>query len=247
VPISTRCRCPTGRCSARGGSRVSYEPFGDSPRLWSRPAGAVRLSCNYCPYIVVENAVRARRPEKVVTKSPRAWPGMAFDRSSFRDPLFGLDRSRTLELAARLARLKRPVQFSIESRLDLLREDTLRALRSAGLTSITFGIETPDEATLRRYRRAPVRDDRQRDFIELCRRLAIRTVAGFMIGFPGRHRRADRIGAALRAGAEPHFANFKRRDSLPGHGVFCPGEARDRRFRLLAVQRLQSGAEIPGI
>ena len=62
-----------------------------------------------------------------------------------------------------------------------MREETLRELKDAGLTSITIGIETPDEATLKRYSRVAINDDRQRDFIELCRRLQIRTVAGFMI------------------------------------------------------------------
>jgi uncharacterized radical SAM superfamily protein len=200
--------------------RVSYD-FWRFPTALVQSSRGCTLSCNYCPYIVVENAVRARRPENVVAEIEQGIARHGFRSFKFRDPLFGLDRSRTLELAARLARLSRPVQFSIESRIDLLREETLRGLRAAGLTSITFGIETPDEATLRRYRRAPVRDDRQRDFIELCRRLGIRTVAGFMIGFPDDTQ--EQIESVLRyaRGLNPTFANFNVVTPYPGTEFFA--------------------------
>ena len=42
-------------------------------------------------------------------------------------------------------------------------------LKRVGLTSITVGIETPNEETLRNYKRAPIKDDRQREFVVLCR------------------------------------------------------------------------------
>jgi radical SAM superfamily enzyme YgiQ (UPF0313 family) len=200
--------------------RVSYD-FWQFPTAFVQSSRGCSLSCNYCPYIVVEKAVRARQPENVVAEIAQGAERYGFRSFKFRDPLFGLDRPGTLELAARLSRLTRPVQFSIESRIDLLREDTLRDLRAAGLTSITFGIETPDEATLRRYRRAPIRDDRQRDFIELCRRLGIRTVAGFMIGFPDDT--AEQVESVLRyaRGLNPTFANFNVVTPYPGTEFFA--------------------------
>ena len=194
-PISTRCRCPTGRCSGPG-SFAFRTTFRDFPRRWCKPSRGCTLSCNYCPYIVIEKSHPLPPAGKGRGRNRRRVRRHGFRSFKFRDPLFGVDRRARSSLADRLGRLPQDVQFSIESRIDLLREDTLRALAQAGLTSITFGIETPDEATLRRYRRAPIRDDRQRDFIELCRRLGIRTVAGFMIGFP--EDTAERIEAVLR-------------------------------------------------
>ena len=79
-----------------------------------------------------------------------------------------------------------------------------------------MGIETPSEETLRRYHRAPIRDDRQRDFILLCRSLGIRTVAGFMIGFPDDTE--ESILAVLRyaKALSPTFANFNIVTPYPG-------------------------------
>ncbi len=200
--------------------RVSYD-FSRFPTGLVQSSRGCTLACNYCPYIVVENKVRQRSPERVVAEIAAGAERYGFRSFKFRDPLFGVDRAATQELAGRLARLRRPIQFSIESRIDVLREDTLRTLRAAGLTSITFGIETPDEARLRRYRRAPIRDDRQRQFIELCRRLGIRTVAGFMLGFPDDT--AEQIEGVLDYARtlNPTFANFNIVTPYPGTEFFA--------------------------
>jgi len=108
------------------------------------------------------------------------------------------------------------VQFSIESRIDLLPAETLRALARVGLTSVTVGIERPDADVLRSHNRVPIADDRQREFIELCRGLGIRTVAGFMLGFPDDTR--EQIHAVWRYAGwlNPTFANFNLVTPYPG-------------------------------
>ena len=153
------------------------------------------MKCNYCPYIVLDNSTRVRSPEAVVEEMRQGIRRWGFRSFKFRDPLFGLHRKQVFELAERIGRLPRKIQFSIETRIDLLPAETLRLLRGVGLTSITVGMETPDGDTLRRHHRPLIADDRQREFILLCRSLGIRTVAGFLIGFPRRHRGVDPAGA----------------------------------------------------
>jgi radical SAM superfamily enzyme YgiQ (UPF0313 family) len=85
-----------------------------------------------------------------------------------------------------------------------------------GLTSITVGIETPSEETLKRYHRAPIRDDKQRDFILLCRALGIRTVAGFMVGFPEDTEKSILSVLRYAKAVNPTFANFNVVTPYPG-------------------------------
>jgi anaerobic magnesium-protoporphyrin IX monomethyl ester cyclase len=199
--------------------RVAYD-------FWKFPTGYIQQSrgctftCNYCPYIVVENATRFRSPESVADELDHGMRTYGFRSFKFRDPLFGLDRKRVMELADRIGHLSRPIQFSIEGRIDLLREETLRTLKRVGLASVTVGIETPDEETLRTYKRAPIRDDKQREFVALCRSLGVRTVAGFMIGFP--HDTARSIHAVLRYAKQvnPTYANFNIVTPYPGTEFF---------------------------
>jgi radical SAM superfamily enzyme YgiQ (UPF0313 family) len=96
----------------------------------------------------------------------------------------------------------------------------LRVLRRVGLSSVTVGIETPDEQTLRRYRRSPVADDRQREFVAACRRLGIRTVAGFMIGFPEDTPASIQRVRQYAKLVNPTFANFNIVTPYPGTDFF---------------------------
>jgi len=130
------------------------------------------------------------------------------------------------ELIELIGRLPRKIQFSIETRIDLMRPELLRALRRVGLNSITVGIETPANETLRQYSRAPVREDRQREFVDTCRGLGIRTVAGFMIGFPDDDEQAVRRVLGYSLTVNPTFANYNIVTPYPGTQFF--EEMKDR-------------------
>lgn len=209
--------------------RIAYD-FWKFPTALVQQSRGCTFTCNYCPYIVVENATRFRDPQNIVAEMREGMQRHGFRSFKFRDPLFGLDRQRALDLAERIGKLPRKIQFSIESRIDLLRPETLVALKAAGLTSITVGIETPDEATLKHYKRAPIKDDRQREFVALCRGLGIRTVAGFMIGFP--EDTVKSIYATLRYAKQvnPTWANFNIVTPYPGTEFFEQVQAQIANF-----------------
>jgi radical SAM superfamily enzyme YgiQ (UPF0313 family) len=168
---------------AAGRFRVASE-------FWKFPTALVEQSrgccfqCEYCPYTIRQTAVRFRSPQSVVQEIRLDQERYGFRSFKFRDPLFGQSRGRLYQLAELLGRLPQKIQFSIETRIDLLRPEMLRVLKRVGLTSVRVGIETPDQQTQVRYGRVPVDDARQRDFIALCRGMGLRTVAGFLLGFP---------------------------------------------------------------
>ncbi len=199
--------------------RIGYD-------FWKFPTALVQASrgctfkCNYCPYIILENATRFRNPGAVAEEIRYGIRRWGFQSFKFRDPLFGLNRKLVFQLAEHLGRLPRKIQFSIETRIDLMRPEILRLLKRVGLTSITVGIETPDDATLRRYRRAPIKDDRQQEFVALCRSMGIRTVAGFMIGFPDDTEQSIRNVLHYAQFVNPSMANFNIVTPYPGTEFF---------------------------
>jgi len=207
-------------------SPFNYRAFRVKYDFWKFPTSLVQLSrgctftCNYCPYIMIENHTRFRNPECVVEEIQHSVKQYGFRSFKFRDPLFGLDRKRVLSLVEKIGRLPFKIQFSIETRIDLMRRETLEALREVGLTSITVGIESPSEETLRRYKRAPIKDDRQRDFVRVCQELGIRTVAGFMVGFPEDTEASILDVLAYARGVNPTYANFNIVTPYPGTEFF---------------------------
>ena len=205
--------------------RIGYD-------FWRFPTGLIqasrgcRFKCSYCPYLVLDNAMRFRDPEAVVDEIRHGIRRWGFRSFKFRDPLFGLSRERAFRIIEEIARLPRKIQFSIESRIELLPPETLRMMKRAGLTSVTVGIETPSDPTLQSYRRQPIDKDRQHAFIATCRELGIRTVAGFMIGFPEDTEQSIRRVRDYAIALGPTFANFNVVTPYPGTPFF--EQVRDR-------------------
>lgn len=199
--------------------RIGYD-FWRFPTALIQASRGCTFKCNYCPYIVLENTTRFRDPEAVVDEIRHDMQHWGFRSFKFRDPLFGLRREQVFELAERIGRLPRKIQFSIETRIELVPPEVLRLLKRVGLTSITVGIETPDDSTLKNYHRATIREDRQHEFITTCRSLGIRTVAGFLIGFPDDNE--DSILGVMNYAqtVNPTFANFNVVTPYPGTQFF---------------------------
>jgi radical SAM superfamily enzyme YgiQ (UPF0313 family) len=198
---------------------VSHD-FWQFPTAFVQASRGCTFACSYCPDIVLDNSTRFRDPEAVVEEIRLGMRRWGFRSYKFRDPLFGLNRKAAYRLAELLGRLPAPIQFSVETRIDLMRPEILRVLKRVGLTSVTVGIETPDAATLRRYRRIPIEDDRQRDFIALCHSMGIRTMAGFMIGFPDDTAESVKRVCHYAMALSPTFANFNIVTPYPGTEFF---------------------------
>ena len=199
--------------------RIGYD-------FWRFPTGLIqasrgcRFKCNYCPYLVLDNSTRFRDPDAVVDEIRHGIRRWGFQSFKFRDPLFGLSRERTARIIEQIARLPRKIQFSIESRIELLPPETLRMMKRAGLTSVTVGIETPSDPTLQKYCRQAIDKDRQQAFIATCRELGIRTVAGFLIGFPEDTEQSIRRVRDYAIALGPTFANFNVVTPYPGTPFF---------------------------
>ncbi len=139
-----------------------WSPFG--PRafrlgydFWRFPTALVQASrgctfkCGYCPYILLDNSIRFRDPQAVIDEISYGMSRWGFQSFKFRDPLFGFSPARAYQLAESIGRLPRKIQFSVETRIELMPAEMLRELKRAGLTSVTIGIESPDENLLRRH------------------------------------------------------------------------------------------------
>ena len=73
--------------------RIGYD-FTRFPTGLIQQSRGCTLKCNYCPYIILENAVRLRTPESVVAEMRAGIQAHGFRSFKFRDPLFGVDRKR---------------------------------------------------------------------------------------------------------------------------------------------------------
>lgn len=89
-------------------------------------------------------------------------------------------------------------------------------MRKAGLSAVTFGVESVSRETLRRAGRRPIPEQHQRAVVEACRRLGIKTVAYYVFGFPADDWNTIAATIEYSIALNTTFAQFKLLTPYPG-------------------------------
>lgn len=138
--------------------------------------------CTYCPHRTTA-PYRARTPENVVAEIEELCGRYARPYLIFRDPLFTEERDRSLAIAEGIIRKRLPVRFECETRLDDLDTALLDILHRAGLRTVTFGVESVNDETLKRVGRRPIPPSHQKAMVEHCRKLGVMSQGFYVFGF----------------------------------------------------------------
>ncbi len=143
-------------------------------------------SCGYyCPYPLGEGrAMRYRSPDSVVAEVRRLRERYGVTAVKFRDPIFTLDRHRTLALLDAMTARAPRFLWGCETHLSRLDETLLSRMARAGCRMIQTGIETTNLRALEVSRRKTASVDHQRRMLEVCRDLGIKVAIYFIVGLP---------------------------------------------------------------
>jgi radical SAM superfamily enzyme YgiQ (UPF0313 family) len=107
------------------------------------------------------------------------------------DPIFGVQRERTLEICKLMSARRRQFSWGFLGRVDVLPPDLLEPLRGAGVESIFLGVEAISESALRRMqkvRSAAMADKYVKSALAVlgaCFENDITPFAAMMVGYPG--------------------------------------------------------------
>jgi radical SAM superfamily enzyme YgiQ (UPF0313 family) len=159
------------------------------PSLWSKRSAFPILSsrscpefCTYCPHRTTAS-YRSRSPENVLAEIENLCKRYGNTYLIFRDPLFSVERERSVAIARGITERQLPVRFECETRLDSLDTDLLDVFYDAGLRTITFGVESLEPSTLKRVGRRPIPPEHQRKMVDYCRQKGISTEGFYVFGF----------------------------------------------------------------
>ena len=153
------------------------------PMLTSR---GCPVGCHYCPYPVGQGLLwRLRTPQNVVDEIEHLVRDLNIEYILFRDPIFSLNQRRVIEICEEIERRGLKFEWKCETRVDCLREDTLRAMARAGCVGINFGVESAEVEIQANSGRKPITREQFLKTIKLCRELRIKTFGFFIVGLPG--------------------------------------------------------------
>lgn len=198
------------------------EKFRHFPILKTTPTFIVEgsrscaYSCEYCPYIGDGKSYLRRsvtRTLEEIKELKRIYPTASF---LFRDPVFGLSKKWLVEFCETIKDEGLQFEWACETRLDLLDEKLLRLMHSCGLGALKFGVESPNTELLDSYNRNSPTHEHLIQILNICRKLKVKTVGFFVIGFP-EEKRKDILRTINYSKSLPlSYANFTIFTPLPG-------------------------------
>jgi radical SAM superfamily enzyme YgiQ (UPF0313 family) len=140
--------------------------------------------CNWCAKPIYGDSFHARSPQAVALEMLELRDRFGADHLWFADDLFGINDRWVQDFATQVLRFKAAVPFKMQSRIDLIKEDTAAALARAGCVEVWMGVESGSQKILDAMRKgtwvSQVGATR-----ENLRRNGIRACYFLQFGYPG--------------------------------------------------------------
>jgi hypothetical protein len=164
--------------------------------------------CPYpCRFCVMGKLGYKVRPVKNVLEELDLISEMGFKEIYFNDQTFGAIRNRALALCEGMSERRFNFGWQAWSRVDVMDEELLEAMKAAGCHCLLLGVESANEKTLRAQRKG-FNLNQVRNTFSLCRELEIRTMATFIIGLPGENESDIRRTINFAVTLDPDYASF---------------------------------------
>ena len=174
-------------------SLFPIKKYSYSPALNKKPVlvmlssrGCPYSCCFYCPYPVNSGKkVRLRSIENVIGEMEYLKNKYGIRAVDFRDPIFTLNKERTLKFSHELIKKNLNIIWSCETRIDCLDEDLLKTMYQAGLRHLNSGVESASKEVLKKSSRLPIEINHQNKIISFCHGRGISIAAFYIIGMGG--------------------------------------------------------------
>jgi anaerobic magnesium-protoporphyrin IX monomethyl ester cyclase len=191
------------------------------------------FGCSYCPYVSFFGRTRLRKVENVYAEIEHVVKRWGIKRLLFRDPDFTENKKRIFAMLELIRRGGLGIQWSCETRLDLVDEELLKAMKGSGCIEIGTGIESANPEILSDVKRKAITDQRIREMSGLARRLGILIQGNYILGFPEDTETNMRDTVDYAKSLNTPLANFSIFTPYPGTGAWSDltGKAAETDFQ----------------
>jgi radical SAM superfamily enzyme YgiQ (UPF0313 family) len=140
--------------------------------------------CRFCiKHVSYGNAVRFRSPENVLAEIEQL-VGLGVRAIHMYADLFTLNRDHVMGICHEMVARGLKVRWTCNSRVDFVDDEMLQVMADAGCWMISWGIESGDDAMLRRMHKGTTTDQVERA-LRWAKRAGIMNWGYFIIGLPG--------------------------------------------------------------
>ena len=175
--------------------------------------------CIFCSKSVFGKKYRANSPSYVVDEILFLKQKFGIEEIKFYDDSFTLDRKRIFEICRLLKKEKIDIEWTCETRVNLVDSDLLSVMKDAGCYMIEYGVESGVQEILCNLKKDITLKETVEAF-DSTHKLGIETVAYFMLGAP-----EETVGTISKTiefakKLDPDFAQFSILTPLPGTELF---------------------------
>ncbi len=139
--------------------------------------------CEFCSNVIFGGSYRERSAGNVVNEVEQVL-GMGYDRISFADDVFTLNKKRVLQICDEVNKRNLKFKWECLGRVDSLDEATAFAMKKAGCFRIYFGIESGNQRILNLMQKQ-ITIQQARKGVEIAHKAGMEVGAFFIIGYPG--------------------------------------------------------------
>jgi radical SAM superfamily enzyme YgiQ (UPF0313 family) len=177
--------------------------------------------CAFCALGYMGSRVRARSPESIAGEVEWLVRDFGVRHVGFVDPIFPLSKAHGIETCRAIERRRIPGRWwwTSETRVDVIDEETCRAMKAARCKRILFGIESGVDELLRGVGKNFTTADARRA-VAVARAAGLEISAFFMLGLPGETAEMTRRTIDFALELDLDFAKFGITVPLPGSALY---------------------------
>ncbi|MEM2703022.1 MAG: radical SAM protein [Candidatus Bathyarchaeia archaeon] len=141
--------------------------------------------CEFCLEVRLHGQkYRARSPKNVVDELEFFHKTYGAEYFTFVDVTFTLDQARTKKICDEIIRRKLNINWSCETRIDMVTKELLQKMRKAGCVSISYGVESGSQQILNAMNKKISLEQTVKVF-KWTKEAGIKPLAMAVLGFPG--------------------------------------------------------------
>lgn len=169
------------------------------------------LGCPYhCSYCQEKTApYQSRNTDNIVAEIAECEQKFGINELFFLDPIFTVDRARTMDFCAKLIASGVKVRWVMRTRADLVDNEMLSLLAKAGCVKIHYGIESGNQGILDGLNRQ-ITLEKVKETVELTAKKHIAVFGYFMIGNKGETNASIQDTISFAKSLPLHFAQFMK-------------------------------------
>jgi radical SAM superfamily enzyme YgiQ (UPF0313 family) len=175
--------------------------------------------CNYCTApVFYGNKTRVRSAASVLEEM-RQIKALGYREIFFRDETFSAYKGRNYQIFEGMEREGMDFTWIANGRVDMVDEESMRAMKKAGCHLLKFGVETGSAEMLERYKKGATLEQAEFAFRK-AREIGIDTHAHIIFGGPGETRETIRETSNFLKKLKPGTATFGILTPYPGTEIF---------------------------